>query len=186
MTLNASTLGADLSKGFILGGCSAGGHITIPLSHRARDEKLLPPLTGIFLSATPTIAPQAITDKYRELYRSRSSLKNGVSLTAKSFAMYDEAMLPDFKSPLWSPLLWPGGHGNLPRTFFQICGADPLKDEALIYERELRLENKTETKVVIYTGLPHVFWYMYPGHSATKRFHEDAVNGLGWLLGKVD
>jgi acetyl esterase/lipase len=183
ITANAGSIGADLTKGFVLGGCSAGGHITIPLSHRARDEKLTPPLTGIYLSVTPALAYQAVTEKYRPLYRSREELRNGISLTFSEIVFFEKTNEPDVKSPLWSPLLWPTGHANLPPTYFQICGADMLRDEALIYERELR-ENNIETKVDIYSGLPHVFWYTHPDHPAVPRYHEDAKNGVGWLLGQ--
>lgn len=54
----------------------------------------------------------------------------------------------------------------------------------MIYERELRLENDTKTRVVMYDGLPHVFWYNYPDFPASRKFAEDARMGLGWLLGR--
>uniref|UniRef100_A0A8H7K6Z7 Alpha/beta hydrolase fold-3 domain-containing protein n=1 Tax=Bionectria ochroleuca TaxID=29856 RepID=A0A8H7K6Z7_BIOOC len=168
---HASEFNADPNRGLIFGGTSAGSHISIPLAHKARDEGLKPPISGLFHS-------------YRPLYRSRESLKDGMTLTSKSTAVYDIAVEPDFNSPLWSPLLWPTGHKNLPPTFFQICGADLLRDEALIYERELRLENGVKTRTIVYEGLPHIFWYNYPTHSASTKFAEDSVAGLGWLLGK--
>ncbi|KAH6982603.1 Alpha/Beta hydrolase protein, partial [Ilyonectria destructans] len=180
---NASSLGANLFKGFVLGGTSAGGHLAIPLIHKARDEKLSPPITGVYLNVTPALAPQAVPDKYQYLYRSRQVLSNGLSLTSKSIDMYDQVMVPEFSSPLWSPLLWPTGHGDLPPHFFQICGADMLRDEALIYERELK-QNHVKTEVIVYQGLPHVFWYDYPSHSVSKRFVTDITRGLGWLLGR--
>jgi len=43
---HASELGADPSRGFVIGGGSAGGNITAVLAHIARDEQLSPPLTG--------------------------------------------------------------------------------------------------------------------------------------------
>lgn len=46
---NASKLGADPSKGFIVGGASAGGNLAAVISHLARDEKLSPPITGVSL-----------------------------------------------------------------------------------------------------------------------------------------
>lgn len=165
---------------------SAGGHISIPLSHRARDEGLTPPLTGVHLGVTPSLVPQALTDQYQPFYKSREQLANGMTLTAESTALYDAAVDPDMGSPLWSPLLWPTGHANLPPTFFQICGADLLRDEALIYERVLRLDCGVKTKAIVYTGLPHVFWYNFPGHSAAKRYVEDTRKGYGWLLGREE
>lgn len=187
---HASEIGADLTKGFVFGGTSAGGHIAIPLTHRARDEGLQPPLTGVYLNVTPSLVPQSLTDdlveKYKNLYQSRGVLKDGITLSTVSMDFYDEAVEPNFSSPLWSPLLWPTGHGGLPPTFFQICGADMLRDDALIYERELRLDHGIKTRVTMYEGLPHIFWYNYPDHSASKKFVEDASIGLGWLLGCVE
>ncbi|KAH8703028.1 alpha/beta hydrolase fold-domain-containing protein [Talaromyces proteolyticus] len=181
---NASALQVDLSQGFVLGGSSAGGHITIPLIHRARDIGLYPPITGVYLSAFPTLVPQAMTDKYQDLYKSRESLgrnANG-SLSSKSIAFFDQVVSPDITSPLWNPLLWPTGHADLPPHFFQICGSDILRDEALIYERELRLDNQIQTRVIVYPGMPHIFWYSYPTHSLSSKFAENCTEGLKWLL----
>ncbi|TVY68153.1 AB hydrolase superfamily protein [Fusarium oxysporum f. sp. cubense] len=184
LSKNATTLQADPTRGFVFGGTSAGSHLSIPLAHQARDEKLSPPITGLYHCVPPALMPQALTDKYKPLYNSREQLKDGMALNAKSTEVYDKAVEPDFASPLWNPLLWPTGHRGLPPSFFQICGADLLRDEALIYERELRLEGGVKTKTVLYEGLPHVFWYDYPTHSASARFAKDAVDGLGWLLGR--
>ncbi|PWY62100.1 alpha/beta-hydrolase [Aspergillus eucalypticola CBS 122712] len=183
ITKNAGALGADLTKGFVFGGTSSGAHIANPLVHRARDECLYPPITGVHLNVAPTLAPQALTDAYRDLYKSREDLKDGYTLTSKSITLYDEELQPDFQYPLWSPLLWPTGHDNLPPTFFQVCGADLLRDDALIYERELRLKHDVKTKIVVYQGLPHVFWYTHPSLRASEQFAQDTVSGLGWLLG---
>ncbi|CAI6082013.1 unnamed protein product [Clonostachys chloroleuca] len=184
MIANMSTLRADPTRGFIFGGTSAGSHISIPLAHRARDEGLSPPITGLYHSVPPALPPQALTERYKPFYRSREALKDGMTLTSKSTDLYDTAVDPDFTSPLWNPLLWPTGHKDLPRTFFQICGADLLRDEALIYERELRLGNGVKTRTVVYEGLPHIFWYNYPTHSASAKFAQDAIEGLGWLLSR--
>ncbi|KAL2823733.1 alpha/beta-hydrolase [Aspergillus cavernicola] len=183
LSKSASSLGADPLQGFIFGGTSSGAHIANPLVHRGRDEMLYPRITGVYLNVPSTLAPQAITDEYRGLYNSREALKDGYTLTSKSIELYDQEYEPDFTSPLWSPLLWPTGHLNLPPTFFQICGADLLRDEALIYERELRLKSGVKTRVIVYSGLPHVFCYTHPFLSASRAFAKDAVLGVGWLLG---
>ncbi|KGO40258.1 Alpha/beta hydrolase fold-3 [Penicillium expansum] len=180
---NANTIGADPLEGFVFGGTSSGAHIANALVHRARDENLQPPITGVYLNAAPTLAPQAMTDEYRDLSKSREALKDGHTLNSKSIELYDHEIQPDFSSPLWSPLLWPTGHGDLPPTFFQICGADLLRDDSLIYEREMRVRNGLKTKAIVYQGLPHVFWYTHPSLSASKRFEEDTILGVGWLFG---
>ncbi|KAF6805751.1 lipase 2, partial [Colletotrichum musicola] len=46
---NASELGADPTRGFIIGGGSAGGNIAAVIAHLARDNNLTPPLTGQYL-----------------------------------------------------------------------------------------------------------------------------------------
>jgi hypothetical protein len=46
---NASKLGADPSKGFIVGGISVGGNLASVVSHLAKNKKLSPPLIGIWL-----------------------------------------------------------------------------------------------------------------------------------------
>jgi acetyl esterase/lipase len=81
-----------------------------------------------------------------------------------------------------SPFLWPSGHGGLPSTYLQICGLDPLRDEALLYEESLRVDNGIKTKVEYYPGLPHGFWSWWPNANFTKQQFADSVEGLRWLL----
>ena len=62
---------------------------------------------------------------------------------------------PDINSPLYAPFNHPDGHTGLPPIAFQVCGMDPLRDEALIYERVLREDFGVNTKLHVYPGLPH-------------------------------
>ena len=48
----AASIGGNLSKGFILGGISAGGNFTVACAYMARDERLQPPITGTFFVCT--------------------------------------------------------------------------------------------------------------------------------------
>ena len=158
--------------------------MTIALSHIARDESLSPPLTGVYLNATSIVQENAVPDRYRELYRSGKQNDGKAGLSQKTRAMFVEAVAPDTDSELWNLLDWRNGHRDLPRTYFQVCGADIQRDDALVYERVLRLENGIDTRVDVYPGLPHVFWYLYPGHSACDRFYRERLEGFAWLLGK--
>ena len=181
---NASSLGADLAKAFILGGTSAGGNIAAVLSHLARDASLSPPLTGLYLNVPLLLAPEAVPDRYKPLYRSREQNALAPVLNKAFMDMYTEAYAPnDFKSYIWSPLNWPSGHRGLPPTYFQICGLDVLRDEGLIYERILREEHGIPTKIDVYSGLPHMFVPNYPRHPVSKKYPEDTLQGIGWLLG---
>jgi acetyl esterase/lipase len=83
-------------------------------------------------------------------YKSFGELPNAPILSHKACDLFADNYIPDKErrgDPLFSPLLWPTGHSDLPPQYFQICGADPLRDEALIYERLLREKEATATKV---------------------------------------
>ena len=56
---NAHALQADPSKGFIIGGVSAGGNFVGVLAYLCRDEGLSPPITGLWLSIPCCLMPQA-------------------------------------------------------------------------------------------------------------------------------
>lgn len=185
ITKNTAALGVNLDLGFILGGCSSGGQTTGAISHWARDRHLSPPLTGLYMNSSFTIQPEKLPSRFKSIYKARKPEGDGSrsGLDKATELAFKEAVQPDLSSELWSPLLWRNGHHDLPPTYFQVCGADVLRDDSLVYERCLRLDNKIPTKVDVYTGMPHVWWYFYPNHTATARFHRDTVAGIGWLLG---
>jgi acetyl esterase/lipase len=78
-------------------------------------------------------------------------------------------------------LIFPS-HEGLPPTYFQICGADPLRDEGLIYEQVLREDGGVKTRLDVFPGLPHGFWSWFPMAEFSKDFQMKTVEGLKWLL----
>ncbi|SMR41619.1 unnamed protein product [Zymoseptoria tritici ST99CH_1E4] len=181
---NASSLGADPSKGFIIGGTSAGGNITATVSHQWRDEKQSPPLTGSHLMIPAVVAAGHVPEEFAADYKSYGELPNAAILSHKAMDLFADNYCPVEKrsDPIFSPLLWPTGHGGLPPQYFQICGGDPLRDEGLIYERLLREKEGTATKVDVYPGQPHGFWSVFPQMKASQKFIGDSVKGVEWLL----
>lgn len=182
---NHSNLGADPSKGFVVGGTSAGGNLTAVTTLLARDDKLSPPLTGSLLMIPAVCYHAAMPDKFQKDFYSWDQNKNAAILSEKACELFIDNYVPehkDRKNELFSPLLWKAGHDNLPPQVFQICGMDPLRDEALIYERLLREEKGTKTKVLMYPGLPHGFWSIVPTLEASKKFVDDSVASVQWLL----
>ncbi|KKK18798.1 hypothetical protein P175DRAFT_0476567 [Aspergillus ochraceoroseus IBT 24754] len=181
---NTESLNADASAGFIVGGTSAGGNIAAILSHLARDEKLphAITITGLWLNIPLLLNPEVVPEQYRPMYLSREQNRNAPILPEAAMRMYGEAYQPDLASHLWSPFNWPTGHQGLPRTYFQICGMDVLRDEALIYERVLRSECGVPTRVDLYAGLPHVFYANFPQHRRSGLYLNDTMRGFGWLL----
>lgn len=98
-------------------------------------------------------------------------------LTSNFIVVYN----PDLQSPLWDPFIHPDGFANVAKTFFQVAGLDPLRDEAVLYERALRKEG-VSTKFELYAGYGHMFWTNYPELEASKKFVEDTLEGMKWLL----
>lgn len=60
---------------------------------------------------------------------------------------------------------------------------DPLRDEAIMYEKALRASG-VPTQVQLYPGLPHSFWSFYPDAEFSKQQVRDSIVGLKWLLEK--
>ena len=92
--------------------------------------------------------------------------------------------VPDIHDWRFSVLNHPKGHSKLPPAYFQICGLDPLRDEALIYEKVLSRDDGLKTKIDMYPGLPHGFWGVFSMLKSANKYREDTVNGISWLLGK--
>ncbi|KAH9884891.1 putative lipase/esterase [Xylariomycetidae sp. FL2044] len=193
---NATSIGADPSRGFIVGGGSAGGNIAAVLAHVARDEQLTPPLTGQYLcvpAITCLAPPSAIPARYRAEYLSHPTIMPNVDpvlrLKAQSeinglFALILRApVLMD--DPRFTPFAYgarEGGHAGLPPAYLQICGLDPLRDEGLIYERVLREEAGVRTRLDMYEGFGHYFWTNFPELARSREFVEDTLRGVKWLL----
>ena len=184
-----SQLGVSLAKGFVLGGSSAGGAMSAVISHLARDERLTPSITGFFLLAPMILPPEVeaeLPDKYKAMYvsRTQAECQKDPVLSPELEKIFHDAAGADSHSPMHVSYIWPTGHKGLPRTYFQVCGMDILRDEDLIYEQTLREDNAVETKIDVYPGVPHIFWGMFPSLEQSKKAAVDLTNGIKWLLRK--
>jgi acetyl esterase/lipase len=79
-----SKLHVDLTKGFILGGTSAGANFTAGISHLAVQEGLTPPLTGLVFLAPSVCHPDARPEKYKDSIRSVDEINDAPGFTRKS------------------------------------------------------------------------------------------------------
>jgi acetyl esterase/lipase len=180
---NATGLGANPAKGFIVGGESSGGNIAIVLTHLAKADNLSPPITGQFLSLASCLPPDTVPERYKPFYHSWEQAENSPKLFGYAMTtMFREAHNPDMNSPLFGAFNDPKGHAGMPPAYFQVCGLDPVRDEALVYEKVLREEYGIDTKVDVCAGLPHAFWQVYPAFEKGKDAIEDMMNGFKWLL----
>lgn len=85
---NPEIHGGDLAKGFVVAGVSAGANIACVISHLARDERMTPPLTGVWLSIPCLLEPEAVPAKWKAEYTSRAENKNAPILSASSMALF--------------------------------------------------------------------------------------------------
>lgn len=78
----------DLTKGFILGGTSAGANFTAGISHflggHEDSEKLSPPLTGLMFIAPSVCHPDARPEQYKNRILSVDEINDAPGLTRKS------------------------------------------------------------------------------------------------------
>ena len=178
---------ADMTKGFIVGGVSSGGTLSVVLAHMARDRNLKPPITGLYLANASVHVPGGDAEKlptvYKERYLSRSQDKciNSPVLPEKMVKLFETLYQPEKTSELYAPLLWKSGHADLPRTYTQICGIDLCRDENLILEDMLKKDG-VQTRKDVYAGLPHAFWFVLPTLPQVEKWKSDTLAGFKWLL----
>jgi acetyl esterase/lipase len=102
-------LRAQPHSGFIMGGYSAGATISVVLSHLARDERLQPPLTGLWNSCGSCRLPDGhkLGNEYdsRLLSRHQEEMRNDPLLSADMQALFLQCLKPDATSKLYSPMV---------------------------------------------------------------------------------
>ncbi|KAI4850763.1 lipase/esterase [Aureobasidium sp. EXF-8845] len=181
---NAESLGADPSKGFILGGVSAGGNLTAVIAQKTLEDKSLAhPLTGLWL-CVPLVFPNKdlVPEKYQDVWFSHEQNAEAPILDKDAITAIGDHLQPDESSPLYSPFNSKNPHNGLPPAYLQVDGVDPLRDDGLIYEQVLS-ENGVKTKLDIWPGLPHAHFAFLPFLSGSKKAVLDTFLGFGWLLG---
>jgi acetyl esterase/lipase len=107
---------AHPDSGFIIGGYSAGATVSVVLSHLARDEKLQPPLTGVWNScgSCRLVDGQKMGIEYdmRLLSRQQEEMKNDPLLSADMQKLFLQCLKPDPTSKLYAPMVSPKEHQN--------------------------------------------------------------------------
>ncbi|EXA47000.1 hypothetical protein NW756_008362 [Fusarium oxysporum] len=174
-------LNTDLSKGFILGGTSAGANFTAGISHLACDEGLSPRITGVVFLAGSFCHPDMRPKKYLDRILSVDEINDAPGLTRKSIDYFAELYGAPPTDKRLSPLLFDSHAGIAKKAYFAICGWDPRRDEAILLD-QLFQEVGLPTKSHIYSGLPHGFWTTCPDLPVSKKWLQDLLQGVHWLL----
>jgi acetyl esterase/lipase len=82
------SLGGDPDKGFIIGGISAGANISAVLAHLYRDDKISPPLTGVYLSVPSTLSHEVVPERFESQFTSREQNANAPILGKGSLDLF--------------------------------------------------------------------------------------------------
>ncbi|KAI1826638.1 Alpha/Beta hydrolase protein [Xylaria intraflava] len=181
---NASKLGASPSAGFLLGAISSGANLAVVSATLARDDGMSPPLTGLWLAAPSVLSMKNPPAHLVPELQSFEQCKNSPVLNSESWKTMLESYKPDETSRLFNLYSEtdPVSRAGLPPLYLQVCGMDLFRDEELCFERELREEHGTKTKLQVYSGLPHGFWTFFPELGMTDRWARDTLDGMRWLL----
>jgi acetyl esterase/lipase len=176
---NASELDADLSKGFVLGGGSAGGNLSIVTAHRSIKEKLSPPITGVLANIPVCLSKETVPERYKDLWQSREQNANAAGNLP--IGGYEALYGQDFLSEDFSPFVSTVPFSALPRTYVQVAGLDILRDDGLVYAKALE-DSGVEVKFDAYPGMPHGHYNLWPRLKQSVKSQEDTIWHAGWLL----
>ncbi|KAI0655774.1 Alpha/Beta hydrolase protein [Cubamyces menziesii] len=186
---NTSLLGADLSKGFLIGGDSAGANISVVLSHVARDDPIFEGrrFTGMYLCEPNICHYSAYPERcvytpfpLKSKFRSFEEYSDMPTLSRQALDQLNGWYNAPPTDPRFSPLLYPS-HRGVPRTYIQAMELDPLRDDAFVYAEVLR-DAGVETKLDLNMGVTHAFHYGFPSLPAATKVRENLKRGLEWLL----
>ncbi|KAK4178433.1 AB hydrolase superfamily protein B1A11.02 [Triangularia setosa] len=183
-----SHLDASPTTGFFVGGISSGANFAGVIAYQARDAGLSPPITGLWSSIPVCILPQAYhllpVDQREQLLSLEQNAENPL-LTKKSLSDIQVIYGSPPEDPRISFLL-NKDHRELPkRVYFQICGRDPLRDEAFLWKKLLEGHSGTKSMVHLYTGMPHGFW-RFLEMKTSQEWLEDLVEGIRYLCEPED
>jgi acetyl esterase/lipase len=183
---NLSSLGANPTKGFILGGISTGANFAVALARRAVETQLQPPVTGIWAPLYIGMRDGiSVPNAYKADFTSRDENTNAMVMNVDQVGHLYAHYKPDFASPLFNPLVDIDNGAfdlsKMPRTHLQIAGADYFRDDGIVLAYALE-DHGVDVKLDLYPGMPHSFWLFAPEVTTSKKCLKDIVAGFAYLL----
>jgi acetyl esterase/lipase len=194
----ASELGATLDGpdgGFIVGGASAGGSIAAVAGAIAmfgdgtsNIKELAKPLTGLCLCIPWLLTEEIVPEEFKPLWTSRKDNEKGKSFNSSMVKQINEALQPDVHSPWFSPCnaIRSGAKDCKkvqPPVYLQACQLDPLRDDAIVFERMLASRG-IRTKLDLFPNDGHASYTALPSQTASRNptLKEGLLLGMEWLL----
>ncbi len=184
MNQNAITIGADISKGFIVGGAEAGAHLASICAVRARNRYPHIKLTGQNLIVPITIFwpdEAHIPSAWNSQLQSHIQMADAPIFNASTLSLFmsnlnipAEETRNEENFPVWGTLR------ELPPAYIPMDECDPIRDQAFLYN-ELLSEAGVKTRTDFYRGLPNMF-VQFPELTDTSVAGVHLSAGVKWLL----
>ncbi|KAF9878742.1 hypothetical protein CkaCkLH20_03642 [Colletotrichum karsti] len=179
---NAGRYGADITKGFVVGGFSAGGNIAAVVSQRSGVEGL--GITGAFIGIPVLFVKEIVPEKYAAEWTSREDNATwNPNFTTALIEDVHKVLEPDVKSLWYSPINDPEALPKTSKAYIQVGDKDPLRDDGLIYAKVLR-DNGVEARVDKYENWGHQGWSIFAPKEIPAELPSDTMKGMKWLLGR--
>lgn len=175
-----ATLSAESGGGFVVGGGSSGAQAAAVIASEARQREWRFKPTGLFTVIPNLLAEEIVPEKYRHLWTSRNIRDE--TMTPEILAVMLQLQGSDVRSPLYSPFNSPLGLQGLPRTYIQVGGKDPLRDDGEVFAKALD-DSGVEVRWHNYEELGHAgFGLGWDAATEPKGLRENSMKGMGWLL----
>lgn len=139
-------LASDPTKGFLIGGSSAGGSLAAALSRYFEEDKLAHPLTGQWLHIPSVMDLESCPEQYKSRYISPVQNADAPMLSKAALDMMATQSGWDMSSDLRCAVLSKTPISKQPRTYFQVSGL-----VSLICDMRAGLNNSL-TQLSICTG----------------------------------
>jgi versiconal hemiacetal acetate esterase len=180
---NAARFSADVSKGFIIGGATAGAHLAAICAIRARDKYPNIRLTGQLLIVPALISwpDEKIPAELQKRLVSHVEAADNPILPSSLYEFYLKTLgVPEEEKrkgenfPLWADLK------GLPPAYIPMDEIDPTRDDAFLYA-ELLQEAGVLTRTDYYLGLCNMF-VAFAELETTLTAGINLTAGMKWLL----
>lgn len=180
---NAPSLGADTSRGFLVGGAEAGAHLAAACAVRARDRHPDVKLTGQNLIVPALLAwpDPGIPPEWAGRLASHVENADAPVLGNDLYRMFLSALgVPEGERrkgenfPMWANL------EGLPPAYIPVDECDPIRDHGFLYAELLRKAG-VPTRTDYYMGLPNMF-VQFPELPTTAKAGGHLSAAIAWLL----
>ncbi|KAH8802741.1 Alpha/Beta hydrolase protein [Xylogone sp. PMI_703] len=197
-------ISVDTKLGFVIGGVSAGGTIAAAVGGIAAVEKagkedfttsvglnrMQSSITGIFAGLPMLVHEDMLPDHFKNMFHSRVDNADVEGFNTSAIRNIEQNLNGHYHSPWFSPLNVNLNDADIAqhhaeKVFVYGGSLDPLRDDAVIYDKYMRGINSVRSRRQILEGQNHVAWVspLWPA-SHSRLIKETTMNGMSWLLGR--